>query len=325
MSELNNIQLDGASLTFAYLQAERQRHRYASADFQYVGFDEVTTFTEAMFRFLFSRLRREEGHKVPLRMRSASNPGNIGHQWVYRRYINPGTPGAVFVPSKVQDNPSLDIREYLKSLDQLDPITRSRLLDGDWNVRDTGMFKRVWFPIVDSAPHILRAVRYWDLAATEEDDSNDPDWTVGAKLGMDERTRLLYMVDEQRARLGAQGVEALVIHFIHSYLNDAHERRAREIAPAIPTKSGLMLGLGERPEEIRQTLQDLRAVGGRILTLGQYLQPSQEHLPVEAYVPPDNFENWRTVALEMGFAEVASAPFVRSSYHAKESFNALRR
>jgi len=102
-------------------------------------------------------------------------------------------------------------------------------------------------------------------------------------------------------------------------------RRAGEIAPGIPTKSGLMLGLGERPEEIRQTLQDLRAVGGRILTLGQYLQPSPEHLPVEAYVPPDDFENWRTVALEMGFSEVASGPFVRSSYHAKESFNALAR
>jgi lipoic acid synthetase len=102
-------------------------------------------------------------------------------------------------------------------------------------------------------------------------------------------------------------------------------RRAGEIAPRIPTKSGLMLGLGERPEEIRQTLQDLRAVGGRILTLGQYLQPSPEHLPVEAYVPPDDFENWRTVALEMGFSEVASAPFVRSSYHAKEAFHALKR
>jgi lipoic acid synthetase len=86
-----------------------------------------------------------------------------------------------------------------------------------------------------------------------------------------------------------------------------------------------MLGLGERPEEIRQTLQDLRAVGGRILTLGQYLQPSPEHLPVETYVPPADFENWRKAALDMGFSEVASAPFVRSSYHAKESFNALRR
>lgn len=102
-------------------------------------------------------------------------------------------------------------------------------------------------------------------------------------------------------------------------------RRAGESAPLIPTKSGLMLGLGERPEEIRQTLQDLREVGCRILTLGQYLQPSPAHLPVESYVPPEDFENWRKTALDLGFSEVASAPFVRSSYHAQKSFQALKR
>jgi lipoic acid synthetase len=86
-----------------------------------------------------------------------------------------------------------------------------------------------------------------------------------------------------------------------------------------------MLGLGEKPEELRQALLDLREAGCRILTLGQYLQPSPEHLPVAAYVPPDEFDRWREAALKMGFAEVASAPFVRSSYHAKESFQALTR
>ena len=101
--------------------------------------------------------------------------------------------------------------------------------------------------------------------------------------------------------------------------------RAAQFAPTIPTKSGLMLGLGERPEEIRQTIGDLAAAGCRILTLGQYLQPSPQHLPVEAYVPPEEFEAWRKAALTMGFSEVASAPFVRSSYHAKESFHALTR
>lgn len=204
------IYKDGASLTFAYLQTEKQRHRYASADFQFIGFDELTTFTEVMFRFLFSRLRREEGHQVPLRMRSASNPGNIGHMWVHRRYIDPGTPGAVFIPSLVQDNPSLDIEQYLKSLDQLDPITRARLLKGDWNVRDEGMFKRSWFHHVDAAPLGLKRVRYWDLAATEEANDNDPDWTCGTLFGLDPRTRLLYMLDEQRVRASPQGVEALV-------------------------------------------------------------------------------------------------------------------
>jgi lipoic acid synthetase len=102
-------------------------------------------------------------------------------------------------------------------------------------------------------------------------------------------------------------------------------RSSRSLAPSIPTKSGLMVGLGEMPYELRQTLLDLRETGCRILTLGQYLQPSPQHLPVEAYVPPADFENWRKAALELGFSEVASAPFVRSSYHAKESFQALNR
>jgi lipoyl synthase len=102
-------------------------------------------------------------------------------------------------------------------------------------------------------------------------------------------------------------------------------RHAAEFAPAIPTKSGLMLGLGEQSDEIQQTLEDLRQAGCRILTLGQYLQPSPQNLPVETYVTPDEFETWRKAALKLGFSEVASAPFVRSSYHAKESFNALAR
>ena len=102
-------------------------------------------------------------------------------------------------------------------------------------------------------------------------------------------------------------------------------RAAADMAPSIPTKSGLMLGLGETSDEVRQTLQDLRAHGCRLLTLGQYLQPSQEHLPVEAYVAPEEFERWRTVALDLGFTHVASAPFVRSSYHAGESFHEAKK
>jgi lipoic acid synthetase len=99
--------------------------------------------------------------------------------------------------------------------------------------------------------------------------------------------------------------------------------RVHEAEPEIPTKSGLMLGLGETSAEIRSTLNDLAAVGCRMLTLGQYLQPSRTHLPVRRYVPPEEFAHWRQVAIEMGFAEVASGPFVRSSYHAKELYQAV--
>lgn len=86
--------------------------------------------------------------------------------------------------------------------------------------------------------------------------------------------------------------------------------------PTVPTKSGLMLGLGETIPEIQQVLQDLRAHGVSMLTLGQYLQPSAHHLPVQRYVPPNEFDELRLYALSIGFAQVASGPMVRSSYHA---------
>jgi lipoic acid synthetase len=99
--------------------------------------------------------------------------------------------------------------------------------------------------------------------------------------------------------------------------------RVKDLNPSIPAKSGLMLGLGETPEEIHQTLLDLLHVGCSILTLGQYLQPSKEHLRVERFIRPEEFDRWRDTALQMGFLEVASGPFVRSSYHAKELFQGL--
>lgn len=95
-------------------------------------------------------------------------------------------------------------------------------------------------------------------------------------------------------------------------------RRVKELNPEIKTKSGLMLGLGETREEILDTLADLLANKCDYLTLGQYLQPTFEHLPVKRYIPPEEFEELGKIAVAMGFSQVASGPFVRSSYHAKE-------
>jgi lipoic acid synthetase len=88
--------------------------------------------------------------------------------------------------------------------------------------------------------------------------------------------------------------------------------------PAIKTKSGLMLGLGETREELLDCLSDLRRFDCDFLTLGQYLQPGPKYLPVQRYVHPDEFAELRDIAISMGFRKVASGPFVRSSYHAKE-------
>lgn len=86
--------------------------------------------------------------------------------------------------------------------------------------------------------------------------------------------------------------------------------------PSTLTKSGLMLGLGETTEEVIECMADLRSIGCDLITLGQYLQPSPEHLPVERYVPPAEFDELGEIARSLGFRDVASAPFVRSSYHA---------
>ncbi|AYK17323.1 lipoyl synthase [Aeromonas veronii] len=92
--------------------------------------------------------------------------------------------------------------------------------------------------------------------------------------------------------------------------------RIKEMHPHVPTKSGLMMGLGETNEEIVEVLKDLRAHGVNMLTLGQYLQPSRHHLPVKRYVPPAEFDELKDVAMELGFTHAACGPFVRSSYHA---------
>jgi lipoic acid synthetase len=97
---------------------------------------------------------------------------------------------------------------------------------------------------------------------------------------------------------------------------------ARTYAPHIPTKSGLMVGIGEEWDELVATLADLRSVGCGILTIGQYLSPSASHLPVARYYHPDEFEALKATALSMGFGHVESGPLVRSSYHAHQQADA---
>jgi lipoyl synthase len=95
-------------------------------------------------------------------------------------------------------------------------------------------------------------------------------------------------------------------------------RRTRAIAPWVYTKSGIMVGLGEEPAEVMTVMQDLRAVDCDIITIGQYLQPSQKHLNVQEFVRPEQFEQWRLAGEAMGFLQVVASPLTRSSYHAEQ-------
>lgn len=137
----------GATLTFGYLDRPDDVYQYQGAAFSFIGFDELSQFDESSYLYLFSRLRSKTDIGVPLRMRAASNPGGKGAAWVKERFIDPKTrkPGVIFIPSKLKDNPSLDYDTYVKSMSNLDPITRAQLLDGDWEASQDGRFKMAWF------------------------------------------------------------------------------------------------------------------------------------------------------------------------------------
>jgi lipoic acid synthetase len=100
--------------------------------------------------------------------------------------------------------------------------------------------------------------------------------------------------------------------------------RSRTYAPDIPTKTGMMMGLGEEQDEVVEVFKDLRKVGVSILTLGQYLRPSEKHAVMTRYYDPDEFRELKRIALEMGFVHVEAGPLVRSSYHAHEQADAVR-
>ena len=244
----------GAKLTFGYLQYDKDKYRYQSAEFQFIGFDELTQFQQETYEYMFSRIRRpsiscltcktsikkvngsykhsksdikctrlmpdpkvlaqygaaKDGislFDVPLRMRSATNPGGIGHTWVREHFIDTKTrrKGSVFVPASLIDNPSLDQESYVKNLQHLGVLDRERLLNGDWDVTAEGtMFQRHWFNIMPEAPVEAKYIRYWDMAATI-----DGDWTVGAKVGITPEGKWI-ISDIKRVRLTPQNVERLV-------------------------------------------------------------------------------------------------------------------
>lgn len=215
----------GATLSFGYLQSAEDRFRYQSAEFQFVGFDELTQFDEVDYTYLFSRIRRKEGVSVPLRMRAATNPGGRGHAWVRTRFIDSDDDSRVFIPALLDDNPYLDRDAYIESLRELDPVTRAQLMRGDWAARSVGpIFAGAWFDIADEAPpwnlvdrdmhgrSLIQAVRYWDLAATRaEVGRNDPDYTVGALMARSD-DGLYWVLDIRRMRGTPREVERLLRH-----------------------------------------------------------------------------------------------------------------
>ena len=189
----------GAKIRFSSIEHEKDRLKFKSDEYQFVGYDELSSFTEKQYIYLFSRLRSSVG--LPCVMRAATNPGGPGHDWVLRRFapwlyqpgrseeysgpyaapgqvlhfkrerdvdsvVLPGTPGAmsrVFFPATIADNPTILVNDpqYKHRLEMLDALTRAQLLGGDWMARSAPgiMFNRDWFTVVDRGPERLAVVR----------------------------------------------------------------------------------------------------------------------------------------------------------------------
>lgn len=229
----------GEVVYFGHAQHEHDIEQYRGAEFQFVGFDELTSFTEYQYTYLISRIR--SAHGVPLRLRSATNPGGVGHEWVLKRFamwldpkseqradpgqvvylvkdgdsdvvVEKGSPGALgrtFVPARLEDNPFLaSDGQYERGLQELDRVTRERLRNGNWLIKPArGMyFHRSKFQLVDATPaDVVARVRRWDLAATE----GAGDWTVGVKLAR-LRSGAFVVENVVRVRFGPRGVRQTV-------------------------------------------------------------------------------------------------------------------
>lgn len=180
-------------------------------------FDELTQFSRYQYRFLFSRQRKLVDDPIPLTMRSGSNPpmggaADIGW-WVKDDLYDRGFPS--YIPSLAIENPAIDYDSYVESLSFLDPITREKLLRGDWSLRASGAaMRRDYFPPVESheIPQTawLGFARGWDLAASEPTpEKPNPDATVGALVGFNE-DGYYYLLDVRRVQMTTPGVEAAI-------------------------------------------------------------------------------------------------------------------
>jgi predicted phage terminase large subunit-like protein len=212
----------GARIVFGHLDSDRDLEDALGPEYQFIGWDELTQFPEAHYTELFARLRRPADpanplSRVPLRMRSASNPGGRGHRWVKQRFMVERRPDRLFIPARLANNPGIDAASYVENLTELSPQRRRQMLDGDWDAKAAGaMFDRDTIEIV--GPHQLpraaerrKQVRYWDTAATQPTESNpDPDWTVGLLLAYCKRDDEWYVLDVKRARVKPGGVDKLV-------------------------------------------------------------------------------------------------------------------
>lgn len=239
----------GAMVDFGHMQRKDDRYKYQGSEYGFIGFDELTHFTEDQYLYLFSRCRAAEGSGLRCYMRAGTNPGGVGHEWVKKRWgawldkdhPNPADPGEIrwyariddtdqevlrshpeaksrtFIPAKVSDNPYLAGTDYATNLQMLPLVERLRLLAGDWDVMPAAgnVLRREWFGFVDASPSWAKRARFWDWAATEKTTAkDDPDYTAWARMSYLEGT--WYIEHVARARSRWHGIKSLVVQVAES-------------------------------------------------------------------------------------------------------------
>lgn len=274
-----------ASIRFGYLSHRGDIQRYKGPSYLFVGFDELTSFPEYLYRAIFRVLRRPRGllEGVPVRMRAASNPGDVGHTWVKNRFIVPETRAkdAVLVRATIHDNPFLDYDDYLQSLAHLSPIDQERLIRGDWDVSEEGgKFQRQKFQIIDPfkvAP-AKAMLRYWDLAGSIVTESNtDPDWTVGLKYEVDHQG-LFTIRHIARMRSEDAEVQRAVRH---------HAEEDGRPCPVYIEKDPGQAGKSQVATYARTVLQGFACYGGDTKIAGKAAAKEVRARPVAAAVGND--------------------------------------
>jgi len=192
----------GATITFGYLETEKDKFRYQSSELQFCAFDELTQFLETQYTYLFSRLRRLKDFPVPIRMRSATNPGGVGNDWVVSRFPilrEPTDSDPLFVPASVYDNPHIDRASYINALNNLDYVTREQLLNGRWDVSITGgIFKTdpitIPYKAVISEPE-LRDNGYKVYGAVDPSEGGKDFASIATIIQLDDGRWLVYGCD----------------------------------------------------------------------------------------------------------------------------------
>lgn len=273
----------GAVLKFGHVKDELAAQNYQGGAYHFVGFDELTQFTETQYTYIaFSRQRRDVRMRelgIPTRVRATANPGGIGHRWVKDRFIE--TPGAIFIPAKVRDNPGLDAAEYEESLSHLGAILRRQLMDGDWDA-----FEGAAYPMLSKHLHLVDA---FDVPeAWERFESFDPGTTNPAAIlayAVDHDGNII-VFDELYIDDPVPHLPDVVVELLIERRKAWHPEGVSIVCHADPSAfaQGVHTKWGRQPsvadEFARAGVTLTRAANDRVagyVRIGQLLAPDQEH------------------------------------------------